>query len=129
MSELKPVTDNGHTVEATAFRQALTDWGCEHFRTFPWRMTRDPYLILMAEIMLHRTRVKQVLPVYERFVRRYPDKSALCRASAEELHQELASLGLRWRVDLIRAMATEIEERFNGQIPEDREGLLWQLYT
>jgi A/G-specific adenine glycosylase len=105
-------------------RHALLEWGRAHFRSFPWRQTRDPYRILMAEILLHRTQVHQMQPVYEAFLQRFPDLSSLAQASREELQQTLYPVGLRWRVDSLHAMVQEIQQRFQGQIPENKEDLL-----
>lgn len=124
MSEEQFVETDGHCINATAFRKALTSWGQEHFRSFPWRMTSDPYRILMAEIMLHRTQATQVVSVYKQFVIRYPDISSLAQAEKETLHQVLYSLGLRWRIDLIQAMAAELLNRFGGQVPCEKASLL-----
>lgn len=118
------VQAEGHEVDAEAFRKALVDWGREHFRSFPWRLTTDPYHILMAEVMLHRTQATQVVPVYERFVERYPDVPSLARATKKDLHDILYSLGLHWRIDLVYEMAAELMGRFEGKIPESREDLL-----
>ena len=115
---------NGHTIDAIAFRKALITWGQEHFRSFPWRLTEDPYRILMAEVMLHRTQAPQVVPVYERFVERYQAVPVLAQATKEELHQVLYSLGLRWRIDLIYAMAAGLMTRFDGQVPQEKADLL-----
>jgi A/G-specific adenine glycosylase len=114
----------GHAVDVEVFRKALTDWGREHFRSFPWRLTTDPYHILMAEVMLHRTQASQVVPVYERFVERYPDVPSLARATKDDLHDILRSLGLHWRIDLVYEMAAELMSRFWGKIPESRDDLL-----
>ncbi|NPV28481.1 MAG: A/G-specific adenine glycosylase [Firmicutes bacterium] len=107
-----------------AFRRSLIDWGQEHFRSFPWRLNRDPYRILVAEIMLHRTRASQVVPVYKKFINRYPDVKSLASATKNELHEVLFPLGLRWRVNLIHEMASSLVERFGGRVPEGREDLL-----
>lgn len=119
-----PVAANGHTIDAPVFRRELIAWGQRHFRSFPWRKTEDPYRILMAEVMLHRTQVLQVLPVYERFLKIYPDAALLAHASSEDLHALLFPLGLRWRVDLIWAMAAELTDRFDGQVPKEKDKLL-----
>lgn len=124
MTETQSVTANRHTINAPIFRRALITWGQKHFRPFPWRKTEDPYRILMADVMLHRTQVQQVLPVYERFIDRHPDPDSLARVSGEHLHNQLASLGLRWRIDLIQAMAADIVDRFDGQVPQDTDDLL-----
>ena len=112
------------TRDIQALRRALKDWGQTHFRPFPWRLTTDPYQILIAEILLHRTQVKQMRPVYESFIATYPDIQSLARADKGALHQALYSLGLRWRIDLLYEMAQRIEEDFGGSIPREREALL-----
>ena len=118
------VEADGHPIDAVAFRKALIAWGREHFRPFPWRLTEDPYHILMAEVMLHRTQAPQVVPVYERFIECYPDVPELASASKEELCDVLYSLGLRWRIDLIQEMTTELIEHFGGQVPRGKADLL-----
>lgn len=118
------VEAGGHIIDAVTFRNALMTWGREHFRPFPWRLTVDPYRILVAEVMLHRTQARQVVAVYERFIKRYPDACELGAASKDELHDALHPLGLRWRIDLVRGMATELVEQFGGQIPRERSDLL-----
>lgn len=118
------VEANGHAVDAITFRKALIAWGQEHFRPFPWRLTGDPYRLLVAEVMLHRTQAPQVVPVYERFVTTYPDVPTLAQISTEDLHQVLYSLGLRWRIDLIHAMAAALVARFSGQVPREKSDLL-----
>jgi A/G-specific adenine glycosylase len=118
------IDHGGHSVDATAFRRKLIAWGHRHFRPFPWRFTQDPYHILLAEIMLHRTRAAQVAPVFQRFITRYPDTRALTTASRAELRQELYSLGLQWRIDLVAEMATHLVERFDGTVPELRDDLI-----
>jgi A/G-specific adenine glycosylase len=87
-------------------------------------MTDDPYRILIAEVMLHRTQALQVVPVYEKFLRLYPDLKKLSQAIREDLQQVLHSLGLRWRIDLIYEMASQIMGRFGGKIPEGKSDLM-----
>jgi A/G-specific adenine glycosylase len=115
---------NNHSLDAFTFRKALITWGQQHFRPLPWRLTADPYRILMAEVMLHRTQAPQVVPVYEQFIRYYPDAPTLAHATKEELHQALYSLGLRWRIDLIHEMASDLKVRFDGQVPREKTDLL-----
>jgi A/G-specific adenine glycosylase len=105
-------------------RQALLSWGREHFRPLPWRLTTDPYHILIAEILLHRTQAKQVAPVYQEFIRRYPDIQTLAGADKEALRLDLYSVGLRWRVDLLHEMVQTIMKNHGGKIPRDRNTLL-----
>lgn len=124
MSKDELVTWNGETVSAEPFRASLIAWGQSHFRSFTWRTTDDPYALLLAEIMLHRTQVSQVVPLYHRFLARYPTVSKLASADRDEVHSLLYSLGLRWRIDLLLDMARDIVGRFDETIPRDRDKLL-----
>jgi A/G-specific adenine glycosylase len=113
-----------HVEGVPGFRQTLIDWGRNNFRAFPWRKTDDPYRILMAELMLHRTQASQVSRIYEHFVATYPDIQALTGATLTELRNMLYPLGLRWRIDLLHDMARVIMERFGGEIPREKSSLL-----
>lgn len=105
-------------------RNALLAWGPGHFREYPWRQTRDPYRILIAEVLLHRTRADQVSPVYERFLKEYPDLVSLLQAEPNRIEECLRSLGLKWRINLLLVMVREIGERYEGEIPLSREDLM-----
>ncbi len=89
---------------AQVFRETLLEWWAANERWFPWREDRDPYRILIAELMLRRTRADQAARVYSRFIERYPDLAAFSRARAEEVYALLQPLGLRWRADNIVAL-------------------------
>ena len=106
------------------FQKALIGWGKEHFRPFPWRILSKPYNILMAEIMLHRTQVAQVVPVYNEFIKIYPDLDTLAEASRDDLHNQLFPLGLHWRVKLIIEMVNRLVNDFEGRIPEEKDVLI-----
>src|SRR5579884_443517 len=113
-----------HEIDVAAFHQDLISWGQTHFRSFPWRYTTNPYHILIAEVMLHRTQASQVAPIYEQFIQRYPDIQSLSQTTREKLHDVLYSLGLRWRIDLIMDMVKHINGQFGGQIPQEKQQLL-----
>jgi A/G-specific adenine glycosylase len=106
------------------FHSRLIKWGKENFRDYPWRKTKDPYRILIAEVMLHRTQAKQVLPVYESFISQYSDIQSLSKATIKELDTSLFSLGLKWRTDYIYRMVYILEYDFQGKVPKDKETLL-----
>ena len=118
------VQSTNHVIDSEAFRATLRAWGQEHFRSFPWRQTTDPYRILMAEVMLHRTQASQVVPVYASFVQRYPAAPAVASAPKDELHRVLYSLGLRWRIDLIHDMIECLTTGFGGEVPQGKAALL-----
>lgn len=115
---------DGHTVDANQIREFLIIWGTNNFRAFPWRMTRDPYKILLSELMLHRTQAKQVVPVYTQFIETYPTVRAMMQSTKAEMHNVLSSLGLHWRINLIYEAGVELINRFHGQIPSTKEDLL-----
>ncbi|GIV20582.1 MAG: DNA-binding protein [Armatimonadota bacterium] len=105
--------------DVVAFRRDLLRWWKDNQRVFPWRQTRDPYRILVAEILLHRTRAEQVVSLYHRFLRRFPDVVRLAVADYQEVEDELRSAGLIWRVRLLYEMAKQIVEKHGGTLPED----------
>ncbi|MGD0610294.1 MAG: DNA-binding protein [Anaerolineales bacterium] len=107
-----------------SFRDSLIVWGQINFRSFPWRMTQDPYHTLIAEVMLHRTQVAQVVPIYQDFIKQYPNLKSLARASLADLTKELTPLGLHWRVNLIYKMVQTLAIKFNNFVPQEKTDLL-----
>lgn len=105
-------------------RTLLISWGKENFRHYPWRETKDPYKILIAEILLHRTRADQVVPLYLNFIKRFPTNRTLTEADPDEIKQLLASAGLFWRIEMMHNMAGIIEDKFQGKIPHEKEILV-----
>ena len=73
--------------------------------------------------MLLRTQAIQVVPVYEQFLKRFPNLTELVDAGLEEVIQVLYPLGLKWRADYVYEAAVEIQTRFGGQVPESMEEL------
>ena len=106
------------------FQRALLKWFRKGRRTFAWRRRRTPYRVLMAELMLRRTRADQVEPVFERFVKLFPDVRALAGAKPSVIRRELKPLGLEWRAANVVALARDIQRRFRGRVPRDRDELL-----
>ena len=104
-------------------RNDLLNWWESAKRRFPWRETRDPYRILVAEVLLHRTRADQVVPLYELFLECFPNVQALAKSTPDELLKLFHSAGLQWRWKLLHAMAVDLERRFRGQIPDSFEAL------
>ena len=102
----------------------LRAWGKIHTRHFPWRITRTPYNVLIAEVMLHRTKAEQVASIYSEFIQKYPDIRFLAEANSADLIDILYPLGLHWRIELMHKMAKEIVEKYSGIIPIEKEKLL-----
>jgi len=104
--------------------EKILQWWYGKKRDYPWRHVTDPYMILIAEIMLQRTRAEQVVPVYTEFVSRYPTVRDLAEADPEEIENYFAKLGLRWRARKVLEMAKYVVEKFCGKLPDKEERLL-----
>jgi len=105
------------------FRSKIVDWYEKNGRLYPWRETNDPFRVLIAELMLRRTKADQVKPVYEQFIKKYPDVDFLAEAKKEDLERILYPLGLRWRIPAFQKMAREVREKYKSRIPENRDEL------
>ena len=84
--------------------EALLAWFDEHERDLPWRKTRDPYAILVSEVMLQQTQVARVVPRYLSWLERWPSVEALAAATPADAIREWQGLGYNRRaVNLHRA--------------------------
>jgi A/G-specific adenine glycosylase len=82
----------------------LLAWFAEHRRDLPWRHTRDPYAILVSEVMLQQTQVARVIPRYLAFLESWPTADALAAASPAEVIRAWQGLGYNRRaLNLYRA--------------------------
>ncbi len=100
------------------FRATLTNWYHENGRALPWRQTRDPYAILVSEFMLQQTQVVAVIPYYNKWLRRFPDFSALACASENDVLHAWQGLGYYARARNLHATAKIIVDRHGGHFPE-----------
>jgi A/G-specific adenine glycosylase len=105
-------------------REELLLWHKGNNRSFPWRIELDPYKIMIAEFMLQRTRAEQVVPVYYKFMDKYPDITTLSSSNIEELREVLKPLGLYWRTEHFQKAALYIIDKYCGTIPSNRDELL-----
>jgi A/G-specific adenine glycosylase len=106
-----------------AIQQAVLAWFAQHGRDLPWRRTRDPYAILVAETMLQQTQVHRVVPRWERFLARYPTTAALASAPAGDVIREWSGLGYNNRALRLHATARIVEERLGGRMPRSLAAL------
>jgi A/G-specific adenine glycosylase len=106
------------------FRRRLLDWYRRHGRDLPWRQTRDPYRVLVSEIMLQQTQVDRVLPKYHEWLDRYPTFQALALAPEADAVRTWYPLGYNIRPRRLHAIARESVERFGGTLPDDEATLL-----
>lgn len=109
---------------ADAQSRLLAWYAAEGRAGLPWRHTRDPYAILVSEVMLQQTQVDRVLPKYRAFLARFPTLPALAAAPRAEVIQEWAGLGYNARAVRLHEIARQAVERFGGGLPDTLEGLL-----
>ena len=105
------------------FRRQLLEWYRQHGRDLPWRQTRDPYHILVSEVMLQQTQVDRVLPKYHEWLGKYPTLEALAAAHEPDVSATWRPLGYNIRPRRLHAIARESVARFGGQLPGDEETL------
>jgi A/G-specific adenine glycosylase len=108
----------------TKFRHKLLRWYRANRRDMPWRGSRNPYRIWIAEVMLQQTRIAAVLPYYQNFVRRFPTVQSLASARPAEVLRAWAGLGYYSRARNLHQAAKEIVARHGGNFPRSREAAL-----
>jgi len=117
------MADSVTSAEAALFRRRLLRWYSRHARTFPWRTTKSPFRLLLAEMMLQRTRAEQVVPVYETLVAEAGSPALLAHLRLPTLRRILKPLGLSWRVANFRDVAHALITKHGGRLPETRPEL------
>lgn len=97
----------------------LTAWGDTHRRALPWRETREPWAVLVSEVMLQQTQVARVVPAWHAFLARFPTP-AKCAASPQgDVVTTWAGLGYNRRAVALHRAATAVVERHGGELPAD----------
>lgn len=104
-------------------REKILEWYNKHGRDFPWRHTKDPYKIMIAEFMLHRTRAEQIVLVYLDFIKKYPDVFSLASAQPEKVKRVTEHLGLHWRSQHFIRSTRYIVENLGGRFPNSYDEL------
>lgn len=103
---------------------ALLGWYDREARDLPWRRTRDPYAILVAEVMLQQTQVDRVIPKWQAWLERFPTVHALAAAPRSEAIRAWEGLGYNLRAVRLHAIACQTVLEFGGELPRCAEGLL-----
>jgi A/G-specific adenine glycosylase len=94
-------------------------WYRAHGRGLPWRRTRDPYAILVSEIMLQQTQVSRVIPKYRAFLKRFPSLRALAAAPLREVLACWSGLGYNRRARNLWLCARELVQEHRTRVPRD----------
>jgi A/G-specific adenine glycosylase len=108
---------------STTHRPALLAFYDAHKRDLPWRRTKDPYAILVSEVMLQQTRVDTVVAFYDRWMKRFPDVRALSAAPEQTVLAAWSGLGYYRRARNLHAAAKHIVANHGGRVPDSVDGL------
>lgn len=103
--------------------EALGTWYDRAARDLPWRRTRDPWAILLSEVMLQQTRVDVVVPYWTRMLERFPAPRDMAEAPIDDVLSRWSGLGYYRRARNLWLCAREVVERFGGRLPDDVDGL------
>lgn len=105
-------------------QQEVLGWMSTRLRQLPWRDTRDPWAVLVSEVMLQQTGVRRVLPKWEAFMDAFPDPSACAAAELGDVLRLWQGLGYPRRARNLHLAAGVIVSSYGGRVPADLESLL-----
>jgi A/G-specific adenine glycosylase len=114
----KPVALEIDPARRREFSRRLRAWFRKRGRNLPWRQTRDPYRILVSELMLQQTQVSRVIDYYERFLTRFPTLTHVAEAPQRAVLKSWAGLGYYARARNLHALARHVT-RDGGPISDD----------
>ena len=101
------------------FRKIILHWYEKNHRKLPWRENPTPYRVWISEIMLQQTQAKTAIPYYNRFLKRYPNITALAHAPFEDILTLWSGLGYYHRAQNIHKTAQKIVQDYKGCFPTD----------
>jgi A/G-specific adenine glycosylase len=106
------------------FVRIVLQWHKTNRREFDWRKTTNPYKILVAEILLHRTDSQKVEKVYQRFIEKCPTIYHLHRMEQNQVFSMIRHIGLFYRAERLKKIADQVVNKFDGRIPDKKEELM-----
>lgn len=123
---LKPRWKSDALEAKDKFRDALVGWFSESGMDYPWRRTREPYAILISEVMLQQTQIATVLGrgFYTRFLETFPNIESLAMADDERLLKAWEGLGYYRRVRMLRETARAVIAEHGGGFPQELDALM-----
>lgn len=126
MKRLRPPVPSGIPIPApvlAAFQKDLTAWYARHRRDLPWRRHPSPYAVAVSEFMCQQTQIAAVLPYFDRWIKRFPDWSALARAKESEVLKMWEGLGYYRRARLLHHLAQAVDATPEKELPASPEKL------
>lgn len=104
-------------------RKKILFWYNKNKRDLPWRHTRNPYHILVSEVMLQQTQVDRVIFKYQEFLKQFPTTKKLAAASTADVIRAWQGLGYNRRALFLQKTAKAVEEKYKGKFPQTIEEL------
>ena len=102
----------------------LTFWNTDR-RDFPWRHTRDPYVILITEILLRRTTAGHVKKIYDKFFVKYKCFEDILKTPKSEIAKDIKEIGLsNQRAEQLKELARVVINDYGGRVPRNRKAIL-----
>lgn len=93
-------------------------------RKLPWRKTKNPYHILVSEVMLQQTQVERVVPKYELFLRTFPTVAVLAKSPLSTVLKAWQGLGYNRRAKMLHECAKVVHQKYKGVFPKEHEALM-----
>jgi len=109
--------------DSASRERAVLAWGDAHLRDLPWRRTRDPWAVLVSEVMAQQTGVDRVVPYYERFLARFPTPAACAAVPPGEVLRLWTGLGYNRRAVNLHGCARAVVDHHGGALPPDLAAL------
>ena len=94
------------------------------YRDLPWRRTKNPYAILISEVMLQQTQATRVIPKFEAWIKTFPTLRSLAKADISQVLALWSGLGYNRRALAVHSAAIELVKRFEGKVPAKEEDLI-----
>ena len=120
---MKPKSIPDETTRRRLFKRRLLAWFRRHGRDLPWRRTRDPYQILVSEVMLQQTQVSRVTDYWPRFLERFPTLEHLAAAPPTHVREAWSGLGYYRRAANLHRLAQTVTRDHGGILPRDPSAL------
>lgn len=119
-----PRSDLSSKLKMHRFQDVIFKYFHSHARNFPWRVTNDPFHILVSEFMLQQTQTERVLKYYEPFIRRFPDFPSLAASRLKDVLDAWQGLGYNRRAMNLRLTAQKVTKEYGGVLPDDKDDLV-----